>query len=76
MKNYTFYLHQTKQKYLLGVFGFSEVLIIGFKNVEKFKDHLVRAVLAQLDRKGRSKLCEGINRACEVCESLKGTTKF
>ena len=55
---------------------FSEVLIIGFKNAKTLKYHLVRAVLPQLDREGRSKPCEGANRSCEVCESVKDTTKF
>ena len=55
---------------------FSEVLIIGFKNAKILKDHLVRAVLPQLDREGTSKPCEGANRLCEVCESSKDTTKF
>ena len=40
------------------------------------KDYLVRAVLPQLDREGRSKLCEGVNCSYEVCESVKDTTKF
>ena len=39
-------------------------------------DHFVRAVLPQLDREGRSKPCEGANRSCEVCESVKDTTKI
>ena len=52
---------------------FSEVPIIGFKNVNSLKDHLVRPVLPQLDREGR---CERANCSCEVCESVKGTTKF
>ena len=55
---------------------FSEVPIIGFKNAKSLKDHLVRAVLPQLDREGRSKPCEGANRSCEVCDSVKDTTKF
>ena len=55
---------------------FSEAPIIGFKNTKSLKDHLVRAVLPQLDREGRSKPCEGANRSCEVCESVKDTTKF
>ena len=55
---------------------FSEVSIIDFKNAKSLKDHLVRAVLPQLDREGRSKLCEGTNQSYEVCESVKGTTKF
>ena len=50
--------------------AFSEVPIIGFKNAKSLKNHLVRAVLPQLDREGRSKACE------EVCESVKDTTKF
>ena len=50
--------------------------IIGFKNAKSLKDHLVRAVLPQLDREGRSKPCEGANRSCEVCDSVKDTTKF
>ena len=49
----------------------SEVPIIGFRNAKSLKDHLVRAVLPQLDREGRSKPCEGANRSCEVCESVK-----
>ena len=36
-----------------------KVLIIRFKNAKSFKDHLVRAVLPQLNREGRSKPCEG-----------------
>ena len=55
---------------------FSEVPIIGFKNAKSLKDHLVRAVLPQLDREGRSKLCEGPNRSCVVCDSVKDTAKF
>ena len=55
---------------------FSEVPIIGFKNAKSLKDHLVRAVIPQLDREGRSKPCEGVNRSCEVCKSVKDTTKF
>ena len=55
---------------------FSEVPIIGFKNAKSLKDHFVRAVLPQLDRGGRSKPCERGNRSCEVCESVKDTTKF
>ena len=38
---------------------FSEVPIIGFKNANSLEDHLVKAVLPQLDREGRSKPCEG-----------------
>ena len=55
---------------------FSEGPIIGFKNTKSLKDHLVRAVSPQLDREGRSKPCEGANHSCEVCESVKDTTKF
>ena len=55
---------------------FSEVPIIGFKNAKSLKDHLVRAVLPQLDREGRYKPCEGENPSCEVCHSVKETTKF
>ena len=55
---------------------FSDVPIIGFKNAKSLTDHLVRAVLPQLDREGRSKPCEGANHSCEVCESVKDTTKF
>ena len=54
----------------------SEVPITGFKNVESLKDHLVRAVLPQLDREGRSKPCEEANGSCEVYDSVKDTTKF
>ena len=56
---------------------FSEVPIIRYKNTKSLKDHLVRTVLPQLDRKGRSKkLCEGPNRSCVVCDSVKDTAKF
>ena len=55
---------------------FSEVAIVGFKNVKSLKDHLVRTVWPQLDREGRSKPCEGANHSCEVCNSVKDTTKF
>ena len=55
---------------------FSEVPILSFKNTKSLKDHLVRAVLPQLDREGRYKPCEGPNRSCELCESVKDTTKF
>ena len=69
LKSCTFYLQQTK-------LIFSEVPIIGFKNPKSLKDHLVRAVLSQLDREGRPKPCEGANRSCEVSDSVKDTTKF
>ena len=55
---------------------FSDVPIIGFKNAKSLKDHLLRAALPQLDREWISKPCEGANRLCEVCESLKNTTNF
>ena len=55
---------------------FSEVPTIGFKNAKSLQDHLVRAVLPQLDREGRSKPCEGANRSCEVCDSVNDATKF
>ena len=55
---------------------FSEVPIIRFKNTKSLKDHLVRTVLPRLDREGRSKLCEGPNRSCVVCDSVKDTAKF
>ena len=42
---------------------FSEVPIIEFKNTKSLKDHLVRAVLPQLDRESRSKPYEGANRS-------------
>ena len=32
--------------------------------------------MPQLDRECRSKPCEGANRSCEVCESVKDITKF
>ena len=43
---------------------FSKVGIIGFKNVKRLKDNVVRAALPQLDREGKSKPCEGANRSC------------
>ena len=57
-------LHQAHKKV------FSEVPVIGFKNAKNLKDHLVSAVLPQLDREGRSKPCKGANRSCEVCKSV------
>ena len=72
MSGNSFYLHQSKVIKKL----FSEVSIIGFKNAKSLKDHLVRAVLPQLDRKGRSKPCEEVSHSCEVCNSLKDTPKF
>ena len=50
--------------------------IISFKYAKNLKDHLVRAVLPQLDREWISKPCEGTNRSCEVCESVKNTINF
>ena len=55
---------------------FSEVTIIGFKNVKSLKNHWVRATLPQLDREGRSKPYEGANHSFEVCDSVKDTMKF
>ena len=55
---------------------FSEVPITGFKNAKSLNDHVLQAVLPQLDREGRSKQCEEKNHSCEVCESVKDTTKF
>ena len=55
---------------------FSEVPIVGFKNAKSLNGHIIRAALPQLDREGRSKPCEGTNRSCEVCDSIKDTTKF
>ena len=55
---------------------FSEVPITGFKNAKGLKEHLVRVVLPQFDREGRSKPCERGNRSCEVRESIIDTTKF
>ena len=72
LNSYTFYLLQTKL--IKGIF--SKVPIIGFKNAKSLKDHLIRAVLPQLDREARSKPCKGENRSCEVCESVKDTTKI
>ena len=70
LKNYTFYLHQTK---LIRRFSLKYLLLVLKTPI---KDHLVRAVLLQLDREGRSKPCEGANRSSEVCESVKDTAKF
>ena len=53
-----------------------EVSIIGFKNASSLKDHLVRAVLPQLDREGRSKSYEEENCPCEVCGSIKDAKEF
>ena len=50
---------------------FSEVPIIGFKNIKSLKDHLVGAVLPQVNREGRSKPCEEANCSCEVRDPVK-----
>ena len=55
---------------------FSKLPIMGFKNAKSVKDHLVRVVLFQLDKEGRSKPWERANRPCEVCELVKNRTKF
>ena len=55
---------------------FSDVLIIGFKNAKSLKGHLVRAALPKLDREWISKPCEGTNPSCQICESVKSTTRF
>ena len=55
---------------------FPEVPIIGIKNGNGLKENLVRAVLSQLDRQVRSKSCRRANPSCEVCESVKYTTKL
>ena len=55
---------------------FTNVPIIGFKNDRSLKDHLVRAVLPKLDAEGRSKLCGGKKRFCEVCKSVTDTSHF
>ena len=72
LKIYTFYINQTKIIKRVC----SEVSIIDFKNAKSLKDHLVRAVLPELGREGRSKPCEGANCSYEVCESVKDTTNF
>ena len=51
---------------------FSEVHIIGFKNAKKLSKSCFRVV----DREGGSKLCNGANCSCGVCESVKDTTAF
>ena len=63
LKSNTFYLHQTK-------------LIRRFSQKCLLLDHLLRGALSQLDGEGRSKPCEGANRSCETCESVKDTKKF
>ena len=55
---------------------FSDVPIIGFKNDKSVKDHLARAALPQIDKEWISEPCEGANRSCKVCESVKNTTSF
>ena len=70
-KNYIPYLHQTK---LIRRFSRGYLLLL-LKNAKSVKNHLVRSVLPQLDRKGRSKPCEGADRLCEAFESVKDTTE-
>ena len=55
---------------------FTNVPTIGFKNDRSLKDHLVRAVLPNIDAEGRSKPCGGKKRSCEVCKSVNDTSHF
>ena len=55
---------------------FTNVPTIGFKNDRSLKDHLVRAVLPNIDAEGRSKPCGGKKRSCEVCKSVNDTSYF
>ena len=55
---------------------FTNMPIIGFKNDRSLEDHLVRAVLPKADAEGRSKLCGGKKRSCEVCKSVNDTSHF
>ena len=62
---------------------FTNVPTIGFKNDRSLKDHLVLAVLPNIDAEGRSKPCVcggggggGGKRSCEVCKSVNDTSHF
>ena len=55
---------------------FTNVPTIGFKNDRSLKNHLVRAVLPNIDAEGRSKPCGGKKRSCEVCKSVNDTSHF
>ena len=66
-----------KELHLLLTPDHKKVLLIRrFSRKYLLLDHLIRAVLPQLDREGRFKPCEGASRSFEVCESVKDTTKF
>ena len=43
------------------------MVTIGFKNDRSLEDHIVCALLVKADTEGKSKLCEGKKRSCEVC---------
>ena len=55
---------------------FTNVPTIGFKNDRSLKDHLVRAVLPNIDAEGRSKPCGVKKRSCKVCKSVNDTSHF
>ena len=55
---------------------FKNVPTIGFKNDRSLKDHLVRAVLTNIDAEGRSKPCGEKKRSCEVCKSVDDSSHF
>ena len=50
--------------------------MIGFKNNENLKAHLVRSQLPGLGWVGRSKPCGGKKRTCYLCENMKETCTF
>ena len=55
---------------------FTNSPIIGFKNDRSLKDHLIWAVLPNVDAEGRSKLCGGKKHSCEVCRSVNDISHF
>ena len=53
---------------------FPEIPVVGFSNGKSIKDHLVRAVLPKLDKKGGSEPCG--KKKCQVCDYISTTDHF
>ena len=55
---------------------YRDVPMIGFKNNQNSKAHLVRSELPDLDEVGRSKPCGGKRPPCHLCGNMKDTCTF
>ena len=55
---------------------FPDIPMIGLKNNQNSKAHLVRSELPGLDEVGRSKPCGGKRPPCHLCGNMKDTCTF